>query len=448
MLVRLIWKNAIRNRRRTILTILSVTVSIFLFCSLQAILDKLNQLGRGSDTSHLRVVVRRATGLTQPLPVAYKQRIAAVPGVKYVISANWFGGIYVDERNFFANLAMDTQDFENIYDEYNIAPDALARWKQERSAALVGHKLMEQYGWKLGDRVTLKGTYYPVNLEFIIRATYTAPNPSEERAFFFHWEYFDEALGRPGQAGTFLVKVDRPEDVPRVMDAVDRTFHNTDAETKTETEQAFNLNFVSMLGNIKLLINAISLAVIFTVLLVAANTMAMAIRERTAEVAVLKTVGFRRHTILALLVGESVLIALLGGILGTVGASTTYMFIGATSNGGGVFSVIYAAGVALLAGHGTWMLFKGSAGAQTVLRVIRYVITCIGALLGLAAGVAFYDGVNFVMNQGGFLADFRVSSATALAGLAIATAIGALSALVPALRASRTGIAEALRFVG
>jgi putative ABC transport system permease protein len=380
--------------------------------------------------------------------VAYKQRIAAVPGVKYVISANWFGGIYIDERNFFANLAMDTEDFEKVYDEYKSDPDALAQWKQERSAALVGRKLMEQYGWKVGDRVTLKGTYYPVNLEFIIRATYTAPDPSEERAFFFHWDYFDEALGRPGQVGTFLVKVDRPEDVPRVMDAVDRTFHNTDAETKTETEQAFNLSFVSMLGNIKLLINAISLAVIFTVLLVAANTMAMSIRERTAEVAVLKTVGFRRHTILALLVGESVLIALLGGILGTVGASTTYMFIGATSNRGSVFSVIYAAGVALLAAHGTWMLFKGSSSAQRVLRVIRYVITCIGALLGLAAGVAFYDGVNFVMNQGGFLADFRVSYATALAGLAIATAIGALSALVPALRASRTSIAEALRFVG
>jgi len=448
MLARLIWKNAGRNRRRTVLTILSVTVSIFLFSSLQAILDKLNQLGRGSDTSHLRVIVRRATGLTQLLPVAYKPRIAAIPGVRHVISANWFGGVYIDERNFFANMAMDTQDFEKVYDDYQIPPEEFEAWKKERSAALVGRKLMEQYGWKLGDRVTLKGTFYPANLEFIIRATCTAVDPSQERIFFFHWEYLDEALGRPGQVGSFVIKVDRPENVPRVMDAVDRTFHNTEAETKTETERAFTLGFVSMLGNIKLLINAISLAVIFTVLLVAANTMAMSIRERTAEVAILKTVGFRRNTILGLLVGESVVIALLGGILGTVGASTTYMFIGATSNRGPGFAVIYALGVALLAGHGTWMLFKGSSSAQAVLRVIRYGVTFVGALLGLGAGVAFYDGVTFVMNQSGFLSDFRVSYTTSLMGLGIAASIGALSALVPALRASRTGIAEALRFVG
>jgi ABC-type antimicrobial peptide transport system permease subunit len=312
----------------------------------------------------------------------------------------------------------------------------------------VGRKLTKQFGWKVGDRVTLKGTYYPVDLEFIIRATYTAPNPSEERAFFFHWDYLDEALGRPGQVGTFIVKVDRPEDVPRVMDAVDRTFHNTDAETKTETEQAFNLSFVSMLGNIKLLINAISLAVIFTVLLMAANTMAMAIRERTAEVAVLKTVGFRRRSILALLVGESVFIALLGGVLGTIGASTTYRFIGATANRDGVFSVVYAAGVAFLAAYGTWMLFAGSASAQTWMRAIRGVLTACGGLLGLGAGMAFYYGVSYVMNNGGLFADFKVTYGTVLLSLGIATAIGALSAVLPALRASRTGIAEALRYVG
>ena len=135
MLARLIWKNAVRNRRRTILTILSVTVSFFLFSSLQAILDKLDQVGRSSDTSHLRVIVRRATGLTQLLPVAYKQRIAALPGVKYIVSANWFGGVYIDERNFFANLAMDTQDFEKIYDEYKIPPDEFEAMKGKQEAA-------------------------------------------------------------------------------------------------------------------------------------------------------------------------------------------------------------------------------------------------------------------------------------------------------------------------
>jgi ABC-type antimicrobial peptide transport system permease subunit len=232
------------------------------------------------------------------------------------------------------------------------------------------------------------------------------------------------------------------------MDAVDRAFHNTDAETKTETEQAFTLSFVSMLGNIKLLINAISIAVIFTVLLVAANTMAMSIRERTAEVAVLKTVGFRRHTILTLLVGESVVIALVGGLLGTVGAKMTYLFIGATANRGPLFNGLYAAGIALLAGYGTWVLFAGSSSAQTSLRVTRYVVTCCGALLGLGAGLSFYYGVSYVMNNGGLLADFGVRSGTLLLGLGIAAFIGAFSAFVPALKASRTSIAEALRFVG
>ncbi|MBZ5545893.1 MAG: hypothetical protein LAO07_19820, partial [Acidobacteriia bacterium] len=168
--------------------------------------------------------------------------------------------------------------------------------------------------------------------------------------------------------------------------AIDRTFHNSDAETKTETEQAFNLSFVSMLGNVKLLLNSISAAVVFTILLVAGNTMAMSIRERTGEVAVLKTLGFRRNTILFLLVGESLLIALLGGFLGGVGAKTTYAFIQATSTQGRLFLAIYSSGVALLAGYGTWMLFAGSHATRGALRVVRYLVTLVGAIAGFAAG--------------------------------------------------------------
>lgn len=357
---RLIWKNAVRNPRRTVLTILSIGVSIFLVSSLQAILDRLDQIGKGTDKSHLRLVVHRATSMTQPLPVAYKQRIAALPGVKVVGSVTWFGGLYIDERNFFANFAVDTEDFEKIYDENRAPPDQLAAWKKEPSAAMVGLKLMERYGWKLGDRVTLKGTIYPADLEFVIRAVYTAPDDSQERAFFFHWDYFNEALGRRNQVGSFAVKAGSPEDVPRLMDAVDRMFRNTDAETKTETEQAFNLSFVSMLGNVKFLLNAISLAVVFTILLVAGNTMAMSIRERTGEVAILKTLGFGRNAILLLLVGESLIIALLGGVLGGLGAKLAYAFIHATSTKGRIFLMLYAAGVACLAGYGIWMLFAGS----------------------------------------------------------------------------------------
>ncbi len=445
---RLIWKNATRNPRRTVLTVLSITVSIFLISSLQAILDRLDQLGKGSDSSHLRLVVHRATSMTQPLPVAYKQRIAGLPGVKYVGSLTWFGGLYIDQRNFFANFAADTDDFEKIYDENYTPPEQLEAWKKEKSAALVGRKLMEQYGWKLGDRVTLKGTIYPVDPEFIIRAVYTSPEDSQERAFFFHWDYFNEALGRRNQVGSFTVKASSAQVVPRVMDAVDRMFHNTDAETKTETEQAFNLSFVSMLGNVKFLLNAISLAVVFTILLVAGNTMAMSIRERTGEVAILKTLGFGRNAILLLLVGESLIMALLGGVLGGVGAKVAYAFVHATSTKGRIFLLLYAAGVGCLAGYGIWMLFAGPSPPRGWVKAIRYAVTLLGTLLGLGGGAGFYAATAFIMNQGGLLADFRVTNGTVVLCLVIAAVVGVLSAGLPALRASRTSIAESLRYVG
>ena len=331
----------------------------------------------------------------------------------------------------------------------SIPPDQLAAWKRERTAALVGNKLMEKFGWKLGDRMTLKGTIYPVDLEFIIRAVYTDPEDvSMERSFYFHWDYFDESLGRPGRTGTFYVKAATAEDIPRLAEKIDGMFRNTDAETKTETEKAFALSFVSMLGNIKLLLNAVCLIVVFTILLVAGNTMAMSIRERTGEVAILKTLGFRQNSILYLLVGESVAIALLGGILGAVGAKTTYGFIHITSTMGITFGLFYALGVALLAAYGTWMLFAGTSASRPWMKVTRMVVTLLGGLLALAAGYGFYIATGHVMNQGGFLADFGVNYGIVALGLGISAGVGLISALLPALRASRMSIAEGLRYVG
>ena len=447
-IIGLILRNTVRNPRRTALTILSLTVSIFLVSTLQTVLRTLDSAGQ-SNSSNLRLVVHRATSMTQSMPVSYKQRIAALPGVKYVESMDWFGGYYADPSNFFANFATDVDDFDKIADELVIPPDQLAAWKRERTAVLVGKRLMETYHWKMGDRVTLKGTIYPVDLEFIIRAVYTDPEDvSLERAMYFHWDYFDESLGRPGRTGSFYVKAAMPEDVPRLADKIDGMFRNTDAETKTETEKAFNLSFVSMLGNIKLLLNAICLAVVFTILLVAGNTMAMSIRERTGEVAILKTLGFRQNAILYLLVGESVAIALLGGILGALGAKTTYGFVHITSTKGKAFGMLYAAGVALLAAYGTWMLFAGAAASRRWMKVARMVVTLLGGLLGWAAGFGFYVGTGYVMNQGGFLADFGVNYATVALGLGISAGVGFISALLPALRASRMSIGEALRYVG
>jgi len=448
-LARLIGKNAARNPRRTALTILSITVSIFLISSLQAILTRLEAVGRGSDTSNLRMIVHRSTSLTQPLPIKYHQSIAAIPGVKYVLGLTWFGGQYKDPSNFFANFAAETENFERMYDEFQIPPDQLAAWKSQRSAALVGRKLLEQYGWKLGDRITLTGTIYPTDLELTVRAAFTdQADESQERSLYFHWEYLDEALGRPGQIGSFAVKVESAGDVPKVMGAIDRAFQNTDAETKTETEKAFSLGFVSMLGNVKALLNTISLAVVFTILLVAGNTMAMSIRERTGEVGVLKTLGFGSNAILLLLVGESLSIALAGGLLGAVGAKTTYAFIHITSTKGRVFGLIYALGVAALAGYGTWMLFAGSSAFRGWVKTLRIVVAALGSLLGLGAGLGFYLAAGFIMNQGGFLADFGVTYGTVLLGFAIAATVGVVSAALPALRASRMSIAEALRYLG
>lgn len=447
--LRLIWKNSIRSPRRSVLTILSITVSIFLVSSLQAILTRLDSLGKATGTGHLRVVVHHATGLGQLLPIAHKQRIAALPGVKAVGSWTWFGGLYIDESNFIANFATDPDVIEQTHAEYKVPPDQLAAWKGERTAVLVGQKLMDQFRWKLGERVTLKGTIFPFDAELIIRAVFTCPDdPSQERTMFFHYDYFNEAWGNRNMAGTFSVLAEKPEDVPRLMDSIDRTFRNTDAETKTETEQAFNLGFVNMLGNVKLLLNAICLAVVFTILLVAGNTMAMSIRERTSEVAVLKTLGFRRNTILFLLVGESLAIALMGGFLGGFGAKATYAFIGATSSKGMLFMALFAAGVALLAGYGTWILFAGSHAVRGALKVVRYIVTVLGAGVGAGAGAGFFFAAGFIMNSGGLFADFAVTTSTMLLGLGIALLVGLISAALPALRATRTGIAEAFRYVG
>jgi putative ABC transport system permease protein len=447
-LARLMWKNAVRNPRRSILTILSIAVSMFLIATLEAVLASIYRAGGEGGTPHLRVIVHRATSITQPMPEAYGRRIAAVPGVKYLVSQTWFGGQYIDASNFFANFAVDVDQFDKVFDELHIPPDQFAMWKNERIAALVGRKLMETYHWKLGDRVTLKSPIYGINPEFVIRAVYTAPEDSQERTFYFHYDYFDELQGRPGQVGAYTIKVDSAEDVPKVSDAIDALFRNTSAETKTETEQAFGLSFVSMLGNVKLLLTAISAAVVFTILLVSGNTMAMSIRERTSEVAVLKTLGFRRNLILLLLVGESVVISLIGGILGGLGAKLGYAFIHATFNKAKFLGAVYALGAGLVVGYGIWMLFAATSAGRRWVKAIRYVATGIGFLIGFAVGIVFYMGVGGVMNTGGFLSDFSVPLRTLWLCFGIAALVGIVSAVFPALRASRTSIAEALRYVG
>ena len=448
-LLPLIWRNALRNSRRTLLTISSIAVSIFLVSTLQAVLASIYRVGAQSSGSHLRLVVHRATGITQPLPVSYRAKIAALPGVKAVVGTQWFGGQYIDAGNFFANFAVHPDQFEKVFDDYQVPPAQLAAWKSERMAALVGRRLVETYHWKPGDRVTLLNSVFGISLDFVIRAVYTDPeDPSQDQSFYFHYDYLDEAMGGLNQMGNYVVKVDREADVQGVQNAIDAMFRHSAFETKTDTEQAYALGFVSMLGNINLLFGAISGAVIFAILFVVGNTTAMSVRERTAEVAVMKTLGFRRHAILKLLAGEAVMIALLGGILGAMGAKLAYAFILSTFDRARALGLGFGATGGVLSALGVWALFPRPAGGA-ILKAVRYAISLLSAVAGFGIFLIFYNAVGIMAeNSGGLLADFSVPLRTVAVCLLMAAGVGLLSAALPALRASRLSIAEALRSLG
>jgi putative ABC transport system permease protein len=448
-LLHLIWKNAVRNRRRTLLTISSIAVLIFLVSTLQAVLATIYRVGAQKGGSHLRLVVHRATGITQPLPISYHAKIAALPGVKAVVGTQWFGGQYIDARNFFANFAAHTDQFEKVFDDYQVPPSQLAAWKSERTAALVGKKLMEAYHWKLGDRVTLVNSVFGISLDFVIRAVYTNPeDPSQDQSFYFHYDYLDEAMGGLNQIGNYVVKVDREADVQGVQDTIDAVFCHSAFETKTDTEQAYALGFVSMLGNVKVLFSAISGAVIFAILFVVGNTMAMSARERTPELAVMKTLGFRRSAILKLVAGEALMIALLGGILGAAGAKLAYAFILSTFDRARALGLGFGAAGGVVSALGVWALFPGTA-ASAMLKAVRWTISLLSAVAGFGICLIFYYAVGMIANNsGGLLADFSVPLETVGACLGIAAGVGLLSAVLPGLRASRLSVAEALRTTG
>ena len=320
--LRLILRNTLRNRRRTLLTILSISMSLFLISTLRTLLAALEAPPMTPDSA-MRVVTRHQTSLANMMPISYRERIRQVPGVEHVIASQWFGGIYKDPANFFAQFAVDADDFFEVMTEARIAsPDQKEAFIKERTGALAGVNLAERYGWKLGDRVTLEGAIFPFNAETIITGFVTGGGT--ENVFYFHWDYFNELFDAQNIAGTFTVKARSADEIPAIVDTVDAMFSNSTAPTKTETEQAFVLGFMSMWGNVRTLVVSISTVVLFTIILVAANTMAMSIRERTGEIAILKTLGFSPTHVLGMMVAESALIALAGGLAGSLGAR--YLF--------------------------------------------------------------------------------------------------------------------------
>lgn len=349
-------RNAWRSKLRTGLTVLSTAVALFLFCMLRTVVTSLDASVEVADES--RLIVRRSTSLIFPLPLAYAERLRALEGVAGVSWSNWFGGFYpADERAFFAKFAVDADTYFDLYPEYLLAPEELAAFRRERTACLVGERLARRYGWKAGDDVTIRGDIYPGDWTFTVRGIFRPRTPDvDTNILYFQWKFLDERLDRAGQVGVYIVKLADPSRAAEVAAAVDGTFTNSAAETRTETEKAFQLGFVTMMGNVRGAVTVISIFVLAGFLLVAVNTMMMAARERTREIAVLKTLGFPDDLVLRLVLAESAFISLLGGVLGCGAALLVFEMM--SWGGGGFFANFavrgstVAAGIAIAAGMG------------------------------------------------------------------------------------------------
>lgn len=374
----LVLANLGRHKLRTVLTIASVALALFLFASLRTVVTTLAAAAQFG--SARRLVVTNATGIVFPLPLAYGNRLSAVPGVEGVSWANWFGGRYGDGKRFFANFAVDVESYLDLYPEIQLPPEQRAAFLQDRSSALVGRGLLSVFGWHLGQNVTLQGTIFPGDWTFTIRGVYTPSDRSiNDDMLLFHHDYFDERIGRAGIAGWYVVRINDPNQAAQIGKTIDDQFRNSSSPTKTGTEKAFNASFATMWGNVRLLMGTIGIAVVFAILLVTANAMMMSARERTGEIAVLKAIGYPDRTL-----------------------------------------------------FGLAMLEAG-------------VVTLTGAFIGLGGAKLLYRATNF--NAAGFLPGFDVTKSTLLLGAAVALLLMLASGLVPAVRAARLPVIQALRHV-
>jgi putative ABC transport system permease protein len=315
-------RNLMRNRRRTVLTVTSIAVSLFLVATMRTVLTQLESPPETPDTA-LRLITRHRVSLSNTLPSAYRAKIAKVSGVDFVVGEIWFGGVYKDPKNFFPQFAVDTDQFFAINADMRLPESEKQAFLADRTGALAGDNLANRFGWKVGDRIHLKGALFMFDPELTLRGIYGG-GADEGSSLFFHWDYFNEGMNNSGFTGTFSIRARSASEVPAIAQSIDDLFRNSTAPTKTETEKAFVLGFISMLGNIRLLITAISSVVIFTIVLVAANTMAMSIRERAREIGILKALGFRRSHVLALLIGESSLLAVSGALIGSLAARLVF----------------------------------------------------------------------------------------------------------------------------
>ncbi len=321
-ILKLLLRNAFRHRLRTTLTVVGVAIAILAFGLLRTLVEVWYSGAEHSSTS--RLVTRNAISLVFPLPISYKDRIRQIQGVKSVSYGNWFGGIYIDEKNFFANYAVEPKTYLALYPEIVLPPDQKAAFIRDRKACIVGQKLAAKYGWKIGDMITLRGTIFPGQWEFVLRGIYRgAEKSTEERVLMFHWDYLNETLKktvprRADQVGFYMIGITNPDFAADVAVEIDKTFKNSLAETMTETERAFHSGFIAMTEAIVVAIQIVSYVVIVIIMVVAANTMAMTARERMAEYATLKTLGFGAWHIGGIVFGESVVISMTGGMIGAL----------------------------------------------------------------------------------------------------------------------------------
>ncbi len=384
LILRLMWRNALRHRLRTFLTILGITIAILAFGLLRTVIGAWYAGVEASSAS--RLVTRNAISLIFPLPISYKDRIRQVDGVSIVSWGNWFGGYYIEQKNFFANFAVDMPSYLRLYPEFVLPPDQAAAAMRDRRACVVGRKLAERFGWKIGDTIVLKGTAFPGEWEFVLRGVYHGRDRStDESQLFFHWDYLNETVKkliprRADQAGFYMIGVVNPSLTAEVATEIDRTFKNSLAETMTETEKAFTLGFIAMTEAIVIAIRLVSFVVIVIIMAVVANTMAMTARERIGEYAVMKTLGFGGPHIALLIFGESLVISMTG--------------------------------------------------------------CAIGIALTFPTAAAFADA----MSQ--YFPIFNVEARTVWLDLAAALLVGTVAAIFPAWRAVRIGIAEGLRRIG
>ena len=388
---RLVVRNLLRHPFRTVFTTLSIALSIFLVCAVLTLPGALGAILQRA-ASNVRITVHHKAGLTYWLPYAFVAKVRSVPHVVGVNHYAWFGGVYDEPRNMFPNFAVDPDTVSEVWGDYGIDPVALQRFRRIRNAALVGEQTMRKFGWRIGQEVTLRSSVFPVDLSFqlvgVIPAT--SGNPI---VFWFNHKYLDEALGpRPGfpnggmpLVGMIWVRADHPENVDGIMRAVDTLFRNSEAETAAETEKSFIANWMSSFQGLVRVILMVGFLVVLAVVLIAANTSAMGVRERIPEIAMLKSLGFRRRPILAVLLAESLLQGLVGGLIGAGGAYA-------------ILTALHAAGKT-----SGWGTFLGPLGA------------------------------------------FFMSPAVAAQGLAVALMVGLVAGFVPAWNGARLNVTDALR---